>query len=184
MKPSSKEELALLKSIVQKTELEETTKWGIPVFTYNGQNIVGIVGFKSFFAFWFYNGVFLEDKHNVLVSVQEGVTKAMRQWRFSSMEDIDEKLVANIQEAIANEEQGKKLKLQRKEKLPIPSILMEVFKEDQAFEKSFVALPQAKQNEYVEHIQSAKQEATTSSRLQKIRPLVMQGKGLHDKYKK
>ncbi len=145
---------------------------------------VGIVGFKSFFTLWFYNGVFLEDKHNVLVSAQEGVTKAMRQWRFSSMEDIDEKLVqAYIQEAIANEEQGKKLKLQRKEKLPIPSILTEAFKEDQAFEKSFVARPQAKQNEYVEHIQSAKQEATKSSRLQKIRPLVMQGKGMRDKYK-
>lgn len=82
MESSWDQELALLKSIIQKTGLKETVKWGIPVFTFNGQNIVGIAGFKSFFALWFYNGIFLKDPNKVLINAQEGVTKALRQWRF------------------------------------------------------------------------------------------------------
>jgi len=37
--------------------------------------------------------------------------------------------------------------------------------------------------EYMEHIDEAKQEKTKISRLEKIKPLVLAGKGLHDKYK-
>ena len=185
MTPSWKEELARLKSILQKTELEETTKWGMPVFTYKGRNVVGMAGFKTFFALWFYNGIFMEDKSRVLINAQEGVTKAMRQWRFTSGEEIDEKLIlAYVQEAIANEKQGKKLRPEKKEALPIPYPLAQAFVDDGAFRKSFEALSQARQNEYVEYNHSAKQEATKLARVEKIRPWVVQGKGLYDKYKK
>ncbi|MEX2592942.1 MAG: DUF1801 domain-containing protein [Anditalea sp.] len=185
MKPSWKEELNWLKSLIQKTELKETVKWGIPVFTFNGQNVVGLAGFKSHFALWFYNGIFLKDKSNVLINAQEGVTKALRQWRFASREEMDEKLIlAYIQEAIANEKQRKKLQPQKKENLPAPPQLAEAFREDNDFKNSFLALSQAKQNEYAEYIHGAKQEATTWSRVEKIKPLVVQGKGLNDKYKK
>jgi uncharacterized protein YdeI (YjbR/CyaY-like superfamily) len=57
-----KDELEILKSIISKTELIETIKWGTPVFTYNNKNIIGIGGFKSYFGVWFMNGVFLKDK--------------------------------------------------------------------------------------------------------------------------
>ena len=53
------DEQAILLSILQKTGLTETTKWGIPVFTYNGRNVVGLAGFKTHFTLWFYNGVFI-----------------------------------------------------------------------------------------------------------------------------
>src|SRR5690554_3070023 len=111
MKAIWNEELALLKTIVLKAGLEETTKWGIPVFTYNGKNVVGIVGFKSFFALWFYNGSFLEDKKQVLINASNGKTKAMRQWRFRSKEEIDEEgILAYLREAIENEKLGKRLR--------------------------------------------------------------------------
>jgi|SRR5690606_25420098 len=185
MEPSWKQELSLLKSIIQKTELKETVKWGIPVFTYNGQNIVGIAGFKSFFALWFYNGIFLKDPNKVLINAQEGVTKALRQWRFPSGEDIDEKLILDyIEEAIENEKQGKKIKPQKKQILPLPELLGEALDKDPSFKEKFIQLSLGKQNEYIEHLISAKQEATQLSRLEKIKPLVMEGKGLHDKYKK
>ena len=185
MKTAWNKELALLQSIVKKTGLEETTKWGIPVFTYEGKNVVGIAGFKSFFALWFYNGSFLEDKNKVLINATEGQTKALRQWRFTSMKEIDEKtILAYVREAIENERQGKRLVPQKKEQLPIPPELEAAFKEDKSFAQSFADLSPAKQNEYLEHIHSAKQEKTKLSRIRKMFPLVLQGLGLHDKYRK
>ncbi len=56
------EELTLLSSVIAKTPLEKAIKWGSEVYTYNGKNVVSYGGFRNFFALWFYNGVFLQDK--------------------------------------------------------------------------------------------------------------------------
>lgn len=73
------EELELLKSIIVKTDLTETTKWGGIVYTWNNRNVIGIGGFKDYFTIWFFNGVFLPDEKEVLVNAGEGVTKGLRQ---------------------------------------------------------------------------------------------------------
>ena len=102
------EEVALIKSIIQKSGLQETIKWGTEVYTHNGKNVVGVVGFKHHFTLWFYNGVFLQDKHKVLISAQDGKTKALRQWRFTSIEEINERQILEyIREAIRNEDSGR-----------------------------------------------------------------------------
>ncbi len=86
-------ELRQLKDIILETDLIETTKWGSPVFTLNGKNIVGLAGFKSFFALWFFKGAQLKDEKKVLINAQEGKTKLMRQWRFTTQEQIDKDLI-------------------------------------------------------------------------------------------
>lgn len=177
------EELSLLLAILRKTELEETVKWGIPVFTYKGRNVVGVAGFKSHFTLWFYNGVFLSDKSDVLTNAQEGKTKSLRQWRFTSHAEINESLILTyINEAITNEKQGKVWKPEAKGKLSIPPQLEDVLK-NKTLKQHFENLPLYKQNEYVEYITDAKQETTKFSRVEKIKPLILQGVGLHDKYK-
>ena len=93
-------ELEILQTIISKTNLVETIKWGAPVYTLNGKNIVGITGFKNHFALWFYKGIELKDSNKVLVNAQEGVTKSLRQWRFTSKLEINEKLILEyIEEA-------------------------------------------------------------------------------------
>ena len=112
------EEVALIKSIIQKSGLQETIKWGTEVYTHNGKNVVGVVGFKNHFTLWFYNGVFLQDKHKVLISAQDGKTKALRQWRFTSMAEINEKMILEyIREAIRNEDAGRVWKPQQQDGL-------------------------------------------------------------------
>ncbi|WP_264565030.1 DUF1801 domain-containing protein [Flavobacterium sp. N3904] len=102
-----KTELDLLKSMIAKTELVETTKWGGPVYVFNAKNVIGIAGFKHFFAIWFFKGVHLKDPNKKLVNAQEGITKSMRQWRFTSKEEIDEETILSyIAEAIEIEKQG------------------------------------------------------------------------------
>lgn len=87
------EELEMLAAIIATMPLEKAIKWGAEVFTYNGKNVVSYGGFKNYCTIWFYNGVFLEDKYKVLVNAQEGKTKSLRQWRFSSKADIDEQKI-------------------------------------------------------------------------------------------
>jgi uncharacterized protein YdeI (YjbR/CyaY-like superfamily) len=56
---------------------------------------------KNFFTLWFFNGVFLEDEKKHLVIANEGVTKSMRQQRFTSKDEINEAtILAYIKEAI------------------------------------------------------------------------------------
>lgn len=179
------EELAILKSIIQRTGLEMAIKWGAEVYTHKGKNVVSYYGFKNYFAIWFYNGIFLEDKHKVLMNAQEDKTKALRQWRFASKEDIDEKLILEyIHEAIKNEDEGKVWKPQKSNELSIPEELIEAFKSDKEIEKAFKKLSLYKQKEFVEHIDSAKREETKLARIDKIIPMILQGIGLNDKYKK
>lgn len=178
------EELELLQTIIRKTSLQETIKWGIPVFTFNGRNVVGVAGFKSHFTLWFYQGVFLNDESEVLTNAQEGKTKGLRQWRFTALDQINEPLIlAYLYEAIENEKQGKQLKPEAKGKLVVPAILDDALKND-TLRQCFESLTPYKQNEYIEYITEAKQDKTKLARLEKIKPLIMQGLGLNDKYKK
>lgn len=179
-----KEALSLLNQIISKTELVETTKWGIPVFTLNDKNVVGYTGFKTHFGLWFYNGVFLSDPYQVLINAQEGKTKAMRQWRFESIEEIDEqKILEYLQEAIQNEKDGKSWKVEKGKEIEIPELLEARLQDDKTLKTSFERLTPFKQKEYIEYITEAKREATKMNRLEKIIPMILEGKGLNDKYR-
>ncbi len=177
------EELELLKTIIAKTPLVETTKWGGTIYTYNNKNIIGIGGFKSYFGVWFMNGVFLKDEAKVLVNAQEGVTKALRQWRFQSKEEVDEKLLLHyIKEAIHNEELGLTHKPTKKETVISPFFQNEL-DSNADLAKAFEGFTPYKQREFLEYIDTAKQEKTKISRMEKIRPMIFANIGLNDKYK-
>lgn len=178
------EELGLLKAIIDKTELVETEKWGGPVYTVNNKNVIGIGGFKNFFTIWFFNGVFLKDEKKLLVNANEGVTKSLRQWRFTSATELDEKLILQyIEEAIANEKAGKIIPPEQKSKsFEVPEIL-KLALEKEKLTADFGKFTPFKQREFSEYIDEAKQEKTKLSRIEKILPMVKAGIGLHDKYR-
>lgn len=177
------EELDLLHSIIKKTSLVEMIKWGGPVYTYNGKNVVGIGGFKSYFGIWFFNGVFLKDEKNLLINANEGNTKSLRQMRFQLKNEIDEKtILAYIKEAIAIEEKGLALKKEKKETV-ISEFFERFLNENSELKEKFENLTPYKQREYLEFIDTAKQEKTKLARLEKIKPLLAEGKGINDKYR-
>lgn len=179
-----KEELEAIAGIIRKAPLETAIKWGAEVFTYEGKNVVSYGGFKNFFSIWFYNGVFLEDKYKVLVTASEGKTKSLRQWRFTAMEEIDEKkILAYIREAIEVEKKGLKMELAKFKVIDTPEPLEQALKADQSLKAAFEQLSPGKQKEYMVYINEAKQEATKMKRVEKIRPMIMNGAGLNDKYK-
>lgn len=178
------EAINLIKSVANQTEMTEELKWGIPVYTLNGNNVIGIAGFKSYIGIWFYQGVFLKDKYGLLVNANEEKTKALRQMRFQSLEDIDTLILKEyINEAIENEKIGLKYTPVKKKTI-IPTFFEEAMRDDISLKDAFQRLTPGKQREYCEYIESAKQEKTKLSRLEKITPMILAGKGLNDKYKK
>lgn len=177
--------LTILRNIINSTGLNEAIKWSAPVYDLKGKNVVGIGAFKNHFCIWFFNGVFLKDKDNLLINAQEGKTKALRQMRFESIKDINKNAVlAYVNEAIDNQKAGKEIKPNRsKKETIIPQELKSELDKNTALANSFNTLSPSKQREYCEHIATAKREATKLSRLEKIKPMILQGVGLHDKYK-
>lgn len=183
--PMWREEIMTLRHIVLSTELREEVKWGAPCYTLGGKNIVGIGAFKSYFGLWFYQGVFLADKKNVLINAQEGTTKAMRQWRMTSPSDIDQNMIkAYLGEAIANAKAGKIVTPNRNKPLIIPRELSTALAKNKPAQSAFNKLKPGLKREYADYISQAKQAATKQRRLEKIMPMIVSGVGLNDKYRR
>jgi uncharacterized protein YdeI (YjbR/CyaY-like superfamily) len=177
-------ELTLLREILTQTELEETVKWGAPVYTIANKNVVGLGAFKSYVGLWFFQGVFLADEHKVLISAQEGKTRGLRQWRFRGSREIDDSLITQyVLEAIENAKQGKEIKPEKREPVAVPVELQKAPNEDAVLEDCFGQLSPYKQREYAEHIGGAKREATRIDRLEESIPLIREKKGLNDRYR-
>ena len=175
--------ITCLRRILLTTELHETLKWGIPTYQINGKNVLGIGSFKSYAGLWFFNGVFLEDKAKVLINAQDGKTKGMRQWRFASIDEVNEQLVKEyVLEAIQNQKDGREVKAERKP-LIIPDELKEMLASDSQLSESFDAMNLTMKREYAEYIAEAKRAQTKVDRLQKIIPMIKAGVGFYDKYK-
>ena len=184
--PEWQHELILLREIVLATHLEETVKWGFPVYTYGRKNVVGLGAFKSYTGLWFFQGGLLADKNKRLMNAQEGKTKAMRQWRFKNVEEIKKNLTlieAYIKESVGNHKQGRSITPGRNKPVVIPEELEEQFNVDKVLKEQFDGLSLSKRSDYAEHVAGAKREETRKKRMEKIVPMIKEGVGLHDKYK-
>jgi uncharacterized protein YdeI (YjbR/CyaY-like superfamily) len=179
-----KTELERLRSILQSTELEETVKWGGPVYTFDGKNVVGIGGFKSYFGLWFFRGALLTDQKKMLVNAQEGRTKAMRQMRFDSGDEIDARLIKSyVKEAVGLVKRGVEIKPERRRGLTVPTELRDALRKRKKAAASFDKLTPGKRREYADFVASAKQAATKQRRIDKILPMIESGVGLSDRYR-
>ena len=177
-------ELRELREMILTTDVEETIKWGAPVYTVNGKNVVAIAAFKNHCALWFYNGALLKANTSLLENAQEEKTKALRQIRFGKDREIPvQELRKYVLEAIQNQKEGKEIKPVKAKKTEVPGELKAAFSEDPGLKKAFNDLTPGRQREYCEYIMEAKRAATKQSRLKKIMPMIKKGGGLHDKYK-
>lgn len=172
-------------SILSVKEFEETIKWGMPCYTYQGKNILGLAALKSYAGIWFFQGALIKDAKKVLVNAQEGKTQAQRQWRFTSSDQIDVALLSlYIEEALLLAKEGKTMPVNRNKPLIIPDLLSEEFKGDVELELIFNSLSLSKKREFTDYITEAKLDATKEKRLKKIIPMIKAGIGLNDKYRK
>jgi uncharacterized protein YdeI (YjbR/CyaY-like superfamily) len=178
-------ELEKLRGAVLSTNLEETIKWGAPTYVYKNKNIVGLAAFKSYCGLWFFQGALLKDRHKVLMNAQEEKTKAMLQWRFFSLDEMNVELIKEyVLEAMQNVDEGKEIKPDRtKKELVIPEILLNALDNDKEFKTKFETFSLSCKRAYADYISEAKKESTKQNRLEKIIPMILKNVGLHDTYK-
>ena len=179
-----RDELVKLREVVLGSGLQETIKWGAPVYTLDGKNVVGIGAFKRYFGLWFFQGALLDDSAGVLINAQEGKTKALRQWRMTSRRDIKVRTVRSyLKQAIDAQRSGREIKPERSKTLEMPDELEAALRGDRRTKGAFEKLTPGRQREYASYVSEAKRADTRARRVEKILPMIAAGKGLNDKYR-
>ena len=175
-----------LRDILLTYPLEETIKWMFPTYVYKGRNLVAMGSFKAYAGIWFFEGSLLADDHQVLVNAQEGKTHGMRQWRFTSLADLNEAILHQyIQESMTNVDNGVKVvyKKSQPKKLNIPLELKNAFEQSPDIAAKFNELSLSKRHEFAAYIDSAKRQSTRDNRTKKCLLMISKGIGLNDKYR-
>ncbi len=143
-----------------------------------------MAGFKSYFGLWFHQGALLKDQKNYLINAQEGRTKALRQWRMQTAEDIRPAIIKSyVKEAIKLAKEGKQIAPARKKPIVVPAVLKKAFQQNKSASDNFKNMRPGLQREYAGYIADAKREDTKLRRIEKILPMISKGVGLNDKYR-
>jgi len=185
--PQHKTKLQQLVTLFKSSELEETIKWKLPVYCLKNKNVVGLGAFKEHISLWFFQGALLKDTYQVLENAQAGKTKAMLHWKFGINDEIDFGRVKEyLAEAIENQKQGRTVPVKRTKttsaEIVIPDLLRDALQENGLAAK-FSGLTPYKQKECINYILEAKRETTKLKRLEKLLPLIAEGKSINDQYR-
>ena len=176
------QELELLRQIVLDCQLDESLKWGVPCYTFQGRNIVLIHAFKEYCALLFFKGALLKDKAEILIQQTERV-QAARQIRFRNLQDvqgIESSLRGYIFEAVEVEESGAKVELKKTDQYEIPEEFEKRLEADPSLKAAFASLTPGRQRAYLLHFAAPKQAKTRESRVEKSIPQILNGIGLND----
>ena len=177
------EELKLLREIVLDCGLTEQLKWGVPCYTFEGNNVVIIGAFKAYCMISFFKGVLLKDAGGILNRQGEN-SQAGRIVKFTDVRQILEKelmLKAYIREAVEIEKAGLKVEYKDVSEYKIPAELQNKLDANEAFKNAFNALTPGRQKGYILHFSQPKQSKTRESRIEKCLPRIFLGKGLNDR---
>lgn len=175
------EEVIELRKILLTTTLEENAKWNLPCYTHKNKNVVIVQPFKAYLGLMFFKGTMLKDSKKILVSNGPN-SQYSKRIEFTSVSEIRKmasSIKAYIKEAIAIEDSGKKIEVEKKV-IATPVELKKIFSTNSKFKKAFTALTPGRQRAYLLFFAGAKQSATRIGRIEKWIPKILQGKGIFD----
>jgi len=176
------EEIRKLRTVVLDCPLTEELKWGVPCYTFEQSNILLIHVFKDYCAVLFVKGALLKDPHGLLIQQTRNV-QAGRQIRFTNIEEIvkiETILKEYVHEAIEIEKSGLEVPFKKSTEFTVPDELQAKFAEIPALKTAFEALTPGRQRAYILHFSAPKQSKTRESRIEKLIPQIIDGKGLND----
>ncbi|ETX14884.1 hypothetical protein OCH239_21275 [Roseivivax halodurans JCM 10272] len=175
-------ELLALRALLLSEGLSETLKWRSPCYVAHGGNVAMADGMKDCAVVSFFKGVLLEDPEGLLVSPGPN-SRSARFYKATSVAQIEadaEKLRALIRQAVENEGAGRKVDLPADD-LSLPEELEAALDADPELAEAWQALTPGRRRGYVVHIGGAKQAATRTARIEKHRPRILAGLGMHDR---
>jgi len=162
----------------------EDYKWGGPHFHLGKGLVMGMGGFKHHVSLFFMEGALIEDPYGLLA---QGKGEAMRHVKLTSEEELhqhEQAIRYYLSEAFRNAEAGRKVdKKALRKPLVIPDWVREALQKVPDAWANFEGMSWSHQKEYLEYLTEAKREDTRQRRLAKTIELLLQKKGLNDKYK-
>jgi uncharacterized protein YdeI (YjbR/CyaY-like superfamily) len=168
--------------------VDETIKWGMPFFEFNGSPLCNMSGFKQHCAFGFWNASLLKDPEDILHLKDKN---AMGHFdRLTSLKDLpsDKTMIAYIKEAAVLNEKGIKKPGRApagpKAELPVPAALAAALKKNKKAGTVFEAFAPSHRREYIEWIAEAKTEETRDKRVATTLEWLVEGKSRNWKYQK
>ena len=175
------DEVRRVRSILLDAGLDESIKWRKPCFSSEGANIAICQEMKEFLALMFFKGALLDAPDGVLRSQGPNSRSAMRM-EFTSVDDVDRSeatLRDLVRQAIEVERSG--AEVGPPPELVLVGELRARLDADAGLAAAFDGLTPGRRREYHLHVSSAKQSSTRESRIDRIVPRILAGKGLRDR---
>lgn len=158
---------------------EETLKWSMPSFMYEGKILAGMAAFKAHVTFGYWNDSMLQlDEKNRSAMGQFG--------RITTLDDLPDRaeMIFLTRQSMALIDSGAKPERTAAKKAPftVPQDMRAAIDANAAAKASFDGLPPSAQRDYVEWITEAKADATRGKRLNQAIVWLAEGKRRHWKY--
>ena len=172
------EGLNALRQICLDMGLEETVKWAHPCYIHAGRNIVMMGAFRGDFRLNFMNPGLLTDAKGVLEPQGPG-SQTPGMLRFTAVGQVAEQepvIRAFIRQLMDHAQAGTRPPKSDRE-IDMPDELAQALDADPELAEAFAALTPGRQKSYLLNLDSAKQPATRTARIEKFRPHIMAGKG-------
>lgn len=174
--------LRALRAIVLECGLHEELKWGSPCYTLEGKNVLTLTALKERCALGFFKGAALQDPAGLLVAPGPN-SRHMRQLVFLATADVDahrDVIVAYVKQAIALERAGVRVDAPSGPEA-MPDELAQRLHADPGLSEAFAALTPGRQRSHILHVLGAKQSGTRERRAEALVPLILAGRGFHER---
>lgn len=173
--------LVVLRRLLLQCGLQETVKWGVPCYMWEGKNVALLGAFKNYCAIHFFKGALLRDEQ-ALLSKPGAHTQVDRIIRITDPTEVvrlEGDIKACILEAIEIEKAGSQA-IRVSNPDPVPAELEEKWETMPQLKTAFQALTPGRQRGYILHFSAPKQSKTRVARIEACIPRILQGKGLYD----
>lgn len=168
-------------------EVEETIKWSMPFFDYQGP-LINLAAFKEHCGFGFWKAGLMEDTHGYLKPIANKGGESMGNLgRITSLNDLppDTIILGYIKQAMRlNEEciKNPPRKSVKRKSMEAPDYLLAAIRKNKKAWATYENFSPSRQRDYVEWITEAKTEATRDKRLTEAIAWMAEGKPRNWKY--
>lgn len=153
-------------------------------FDHDG-TMVSMHAFKTCVSVWFHKGALLKDPHGLFKLSEKDDERAVRKYKVSEGEAIDEKAFSDLVKQALKLNTGARSaepKGGRKEVL-LPAEMESCLKRDEEVWELWERLSPSHRKEYVEWITDAKQDETRKRRIAQALEMIREGMGKEDKHR-
>ncbi|MBX2974330.1 MAG: YdeI/OmpD-associated family protein, partial [Flavobacteriales bacterium] len=147
--------------------------------------MVSMHAFKTCVSVWFHKGALLKDPHGLFKLSEKDDERAVRKYKVSEGEAIDEKAFSDLVKQALKLNTGARSaepKGGRKEVL-LPAEMESCLKRDEEVWELWERLSPSHRKEYVEWITDAKQDETRKRRIAQALEMIREGMGKEDKHR-